>query len=232
MIRESIRSILEWILNKAIPSSPNTDSIYERLKTLDDNYTSTRAAKLDNLDKAIPTSPTSDSIFERLKTLDDNYTSTRAAKLDNLDAAVSSRASPDDVDTKVHNRLNTAVPTSPTGDSIYERIKTLDDNYTSARAAKLDKLDANISSRAAPGSFSEVADQQLAAGAAYNIAANGLYTKISDSVSVGVEFYCDADSSWVNCSEMGFTFVGLSTNTRIHNSDSSSHSFVLRKFVI
>jgi len=159
-------------LNTAIPDSPNADSIYERIKALDDNYTSARAAKLDNLDvavssratpsdvnaqvdsvlnTAIPASPTADSIYERIKTLDDNYTSARASKLDNLDATVSSRATPSDVDTQVHNRLNTAIPDSPNADSIYERIKTLDDNYTSARAAKLDNLDVAVSSRAAPG---------------------------------------------------------------------------------
>lgn len=64
--------------------------------------------------------------------------------LTNLDAAVTTRATPAQVNTEVAAQLNTAVPGSPAADSINERLKTLDDNYTAARAAKLDKIEAQI----------------------------------------------------------------------------------------
>jgi len=200
-------------LNKAIPDSPTTGSIFERIKTLDDNYTPARAAKLDNLDAAVSSRATPSQVrneidaeftergatasrFANLDNLDATVssratpsqvrsevsdelddrgaTSSRFAKLDNLDAAISSRqpdvgltsthvsridatissrATPSDVNTQVHNRLNTAIPSSPTTGSIYERIKTLDDNYTAARAAKLDNLDASVSSRLSKSDF-------------------------------------------------------------------------------
>lgn len=52
-----------------------------------------------------------------------------------------------DVQTAVTTALNTAIPGSPTADSINERLQTLDNAYTAARAALLDNLDAAISSR-------------------------------------------------------------------------------------
>lgn len=45
-----------------------------------------------------------------------------------------------EVQSEVADALNVAVPGSPTADSINERIKTLDDNYTSTRAGYLDEL--------------------------------------------------------------------------------------------
>jgi hypothetical protein len=47
-----------------------------------------------------------------------------------------------DVNAEVDNALDTAIPGAPTADSINERIETLDDNYTAARAAFLDELGA------------------------------------------------------------------------------------------
>lgn len=44
------------------------------------------------------------------------------------------------VKSQVDDSLNTAIPVSPTTDSINERIKTLDDAYTTARATKIDFL--------------------------------------------------------------------------------------------
>lgn len=52
-----------------------------------------------------------------------------------------------DVNAEVDNALDTPVPTTPTADSINERIKALDDNYTASRATNLDNLDATVSSR-------------------------------------------------------------------------------------
>ena len=48
-----------------------------------------------------------------------------------MDAAVSSRATPAQVNTEVDNALNTAVPGSPTTDSINERVKAIDDKLPS-----------------------------------------------------------------------------------------------------
>ncbi len=45
------------------------------------------------------------------------------------------------VNAEVDGALNTAIPGAPTADSINERIKTLDDAYTAARAVFLDNID-------------------------------------------------------------------------------------------
>jgi len=116
-------------------------------------YTAARAEKLDNLDTTISSRAAPDDILVDPST----------DKIDGslIDAAISSRATPADVDSQVHSRLNTAVPASPTTDSLYERIKTLDDNYTAARAAKLDNLDAAVSSRATPAQVRSEVDAEF-----------------------------------------------------------------------
>lgn len=58
-----------------------------------------------------------------------------------------------DVQTAVATALNTAIPGSPTADSINERLQTLDNAYTAARAALLDNLDAAIGTRLAAASY-------------------------------------------------------------------------------
>ncbi|MFQ5493936.1 MAG: beta strand repeat-containing protein [Phycisphaerae bacterium] len=55
-----------------------------------------------------------------------------------------------DVNAEVDAALDTAVPGTPTANSINERVKTIDDNYTAARAGNLDNLDAAMTSRLAP----------------------------------------------------------------------------------
>jgi len=79
------------------------------------------------------------SIGERIKTMDDAYTAARAVFLDNLDISetVPTQA---EINTQVDNALDTAIPGSPTANSINERIKTLDDAYTATRGAYLDEL--------------------------------------------------------------------------------------------
>ncbi len=52
----------------------------------------------------------------------------------NLDTTVSSRATPAQVNTEVDNALDTAVPVSPTADSINERIKQIDENPNTYKA--------------------------------------------------------------------------------------------------
>ncbi len=79
------------------------------------------------LDTAIPVTPTADSVNERLKRLEEDVTPTRAGNLDNLDAAISTRATPAQVNTEVDNALDTAIPVTPTADSVNERLKALDD---------------------------------------------------------------------------------------------------------
>ena len=97
------------------------------------------------------------------------YTAARATKLDNLDAAVSSRATAANVWGYSTRTLTGAVdvnmaqtlPANPTSNTVGEALKFADTrldaavstradaaHYTSARAAKLDNLDAAISTRA------------------------------------------------------------------------------------
>ena len=55
-----------------------------------------------------------------------------------------------DVNAEVDGALNTAIPGSPTADSVNERVKTLDDAYTATRGGYLDKLNitGNVASSA------------------------------------------------------------------------------------
>lgn len=52
-----------------------------------------------------------------------------------------------DVNAEVDAALDTAIPGSPTANSINERVKTMDDAYTATRAGNLDNLDAAVSTR-------------------------------------------------------------------------------------
>lgn len=52
-----------------------------------------------------------------------------------------------DVNAEVDGALDTDIPATPTAGSINERVKTLDDSYTAARAGNLDNLDAAVSGR-------------------------------------------------------------------------------------
>lgn len=65
------------------------------------------------------------------------------------------------VNAEVDAALNTAIPVSPTANSINERIATLDDNYTAARAPNLDNLDAAVSTRATPAQVNTEVDTAL-----------------------------------------------------------------------
>lgn len=89
-----------------------------------------------------------------------------------------------DVNAEVDVALNTAIPGSPTADSINERIKTLDDNYTTARAALLDNLDAAVSSRS---DFDETANpvELLDSGGAAGTSASELVDDIFDEPKAG-----------------------------------------------
>jgi hypothetical protein len=122
----------------------------------------------------------------KLDTLHDTrLTAGRAANLDNLDATVSSRATPAQVNTEVDAALDTAIPATPTANSINERVKALDDllqaggagdaaavltdtgslndtKITTARANNLDNLDATVSSRATPAQVNTEVDTALA----------------------------------------------------------------------
>jgi len=86
-----------------------------------------------------------------------NWTAVRAAKLDQLDVAVSSRADKitlDNVNTKavdIQSRIGVtnAVPSgSATIGTVFGKINWILENWTKARAEKLDRLDVAASSRA------------------------------------------------------------------------------------
>lgn len=87
----------------------------------------------------------------------DPYDAT-ALGISRLDAAVSSRSTVTEaqVESNVTDALNLAIPGSPVADSVFERIKTLDDNYTSTKAGY---IDVSIASRATPAQVNtEVSD--------------------------------------------------------------------------
>jgi hypothetical protein len=151
-----IQDLFAILTQRVLPGTVKAGSIAQRLRLLDTEDIG---------------SPAAGSIGARIKTIDEKlagadfsllnasvssrapgatalstaqWTNGRATLLDNLsrlDRNISLTATPTDVDSQIHSRLNIAVPTNPVADSLYERIKTLDDAYTSVRAAKLDKLD-------------------------------------------------------------------------------------------
>ena len=84
--RSQVNTEVDNVLNTAVPATPNVNSVYERIKSLDDNYTSTRALNLDNLD-ALVSSRSSHTAQDVRAEMDTNST-----KLANLDATVSSRS--------------------------------------------------------------------------------------------------------------------------------------------
>ncbi|MDH5786980.1 MAG: hypothetical protein OEZ40_01630 [Candidatus Bathyarchaeota archaeon] len=59
------------------------------------------------------------------------------AELANIDFGATMKAS---INTEVDNALNTAIPGSPTANSVNERVATMDDAYTATRAGYLDEL--------------------------------------------------------------------------------------------
>jgi len=158
----AINAEVDTALNTAVPGVPTADSVNERVKALDDNYTAARAALLDQitalrmaeLDAAnIPADV--DTLLARLTALRAGYldninqagllqvTATRAGYLDELgptnipadvdkipksDGTVSWNATAlASINAEVDTALNTAIPGTPTADSINERIKTMDD---------------------------------------------------------------------------------------------------------
>ena len=86
-----------------------------------------------------------------------------------------------DVNAEVDAALNTAIPGTPTADSLNERVKALDDNYTAARATKVDNLDATVSSRS---NHTAAAAGTDAAGKVLVTPGNKLATDASGRVTV------------------------------------------------
>ena len=89
--------------------------------------------------------------LEGATTLANKLTAARAGYLDwlNIGETVPTQAQ---VNTQVDSALDTAIPGTPTAGSINERIKTMDDAYTAARAAYLDNLIGGVTT----GTFSLV----------------------------------------------------------------------------
>jgi hypothetical protein len=174
-------------------------AIYTRSATINDlplasDYTSGRAAKLDNVDVAVSTRADGavytgprGALLDNLLDLDvpvstradaAAWTAARAIKVDHLDADVSSRpsgadwtgaraAKVDHLDADVSSRADAAT-------------------WTPARATKVDNLDATVSSRAAPGaamalSASAIDAGQITAAAANKLADHKLRRKLANA---------------------------------------------------
>jgi hypothetical protein len=170
--------------------------IFTRSATINDlplatDYTSARAAKLDNLDVAV-SSRADGSV----------YTSARAAKLDNLDVPVSSRADGaaytgpraaalDNLDVAVSSRADGAEYTTARAvalDNLDVAVSSRADGsfFTPGRAGKLDNLDVAVSSRAAPGAAMTLAaasidSGQITAGAGNKLADHTLRRKTANA---------------------------------------------------
>ena len=82
-----------------------------------------------------------------------------------------------DVNAEVDGVLDTAIPVTPTADSVNERVKRLEEDVTTARAGNLDNLDAQVSTRTAP------ADSQT-----INMAQTTPITPTADTVGEALRF--------------------------------------------
>jgi len=74
------------------------------------------------------------------------------------------------VNAEVDSALDTAIPVTPTADSVNERLKRLEEDVTPTRAGNLDNLNATVGSRAVPGDLmgivaSGITAAKFAAGA-------------------------------------------------------------------
>ncbi len=160
--KASVNTEVDTALNTAVPGSPTANSINERIKTMDDNYTAARAPNLDNLDATVSSrAPETGGNVAAIKAETDKITLSNAGAgvAGSIIEEIENRATPTDVDTQVDSRLNTAVPVSPTADSMYERLKRLEEDITPTRAGNLDNLDATVSTRATPAQVNtEVVD--------------------------------------------------------------------------
>lgn len=119
------------------------------IDTLLTRLNAARAGYLDEL--AAANIPTDLSVITAyVDELETRLNAARAGYLDwlNIGETVPTQAQ---INAQVDGALNTAIPAEPVADSVNERIKALDDNYTTARAGKLDFLDALISSRSSHG---------------------------------------------------------------------------------
>jgi len=132
--KTNVNAEVDNALDTAIPGSPTADSINERLKTLDDNYTTTRAGYLDELAAA--------NIPADIDTLLSRLTSARAGYLDELQAA----NIPADIDTLL-SRLTAARAgylDELNAPNIPADIDTLLSRLSAVRAGYLDELDFDL----------------------------------------------------------------------------------------
>ena len=84
--KADVNAEVDSALDTAIPGLPTANSVNERLKTMDDAYTATRAALLDNLDAAVTTRATP----AQVRTQVDAALDATSAELSAVPAATSS----------------------------------------------------------------------------------------------------------------------------------------------
>lgn len=171
-----------------------TSSDRALLTTLAADYTTARAAKIDNLDATVSSrAPASTAVSNA------DYTGARATKIDNLDAAVTTRAA---ASTAVSNadltptrsakldNLDAAVTTRAPASTAVSSA-----DLTPTRSAKLDNLDATTSSRAPASTAVSSADltptraanlDNVDAAVSSRASASSLASVASDVTTVGV----------------------------------------------
>jgi len=158
----SVNAEVDNALDTAIPGSPAAGSLNEVIKAIGDFDGNTNLRTLlaalgipdvaakplytclvtDRLDNATYGLSALQVLIAALQTDLDNGTDGLGALKALIDALNDLSAA--QVNTEVDNALDTAIPGSPTANSINERIKTLDDAYTATRAGYLDELDFDL----------------------------------------------------------------------------------------
>jgi len=94
------------------------------------------------------------------------------------------------VNAEVDNALDTAIPGSPTANSINERIKTLDDAYTATRAGYLDEL-AAANLPADIDAIKALVDSAESAGPMSYLDAGGEQTVVEDTATTRRKIWLD-----------------------------------------
>ena len=191
-------------LNEASPATPTADSVFDRLKTLIERLTETRASNLDNLDKAITAleSAIRGADNDTLKTISDqldnvpsssDYTSERASKLDNLDQAISTTES---------------------------NIRGADNDDLKAISDQIDNLDTGVH-------FENVTDQALEVGATYTPAVDGYFTASLNTAYLNTLVTLLGDWFVISDSTRNWSGIGIANNIRFENDDSYNRRFRL-----
>ena len=126
----SINAEVDGALNTAVPASPTADSVNQRIVAIDDLTQGSGAGDLSAIKTETDSHPT-------LAEIEASTVIALKSQLVSQSGVDISATTKDSINTEVDGALNTAVPGSPTADSINERVAAVDDLTQSSGAGDL-----------------------------------------------------------------------------------------------